>query len=224
LASAEAAAKMLAEIEDAKSEPAPAPEEIDAVKIMVDALKKSRAATQDLIKTLEQDERASSQADHRTKSARGHHVDVAQWEAIADALAPSGIPGEMLGEALGPINSRLASSSNCAEWLRAGIDADMAVTGDGRAYALLSESEKWRVDAMIAEAISHLSGVKLLVLDRVDVLGLEGREDLLYWLDGLAGDGSIETALLFATLKAIPAQLPAGVSAHWIENGIATYI
>lgn len=221
LASAEAAAKMLAEIEDAKSEPAPAPEEIDAVKIMVDALKKSRAATQDLIKTLEQDERASSQADHRTKSARGHHVDVAQWEAIADALAPSGIPGEMLGEALGPINSRLASSSNCAEWLRAGIDADMAVTGDGRAYALLSESEKWRVDAMIAEAISHLSGVKLLVLDRVDVLGLEGREDLLYWLDGLAGDGSIETALLFATLKAIPAQLPAGVSAHWIENGIA---
>ncbi len=221
LASAEAAAKMLAEIEDAKSEPAPAPEEIDAVKIMVDALKKSRAATQDLIKTLEQDERASSQADHRTKSARGHHVDADQWGVISDVLAPSGIPGEMLAEALGPINDRLASSSNCAEWLRAGIDADMTVTGDGRAYALLSESEKWRVDAMIAEAISHLSGVKLLVLDRVDVLGLEGREDLLYWLDGLAGDGSIETALLFATLKAIPAQLPAGVSAHWIENGIA---
>lgn len=221
LASAEAAAKMLAEIEDAKSEPAPAPEEIDAVKIMVDALKKSRAATQDLIKTLEQDERASSQADHRTKSARGHHVDADQWGVISDVLAPSGIPGEMLAEALGPINDRLASSSNCAEWLRAGIDADMTVTGDGRAYALLSESEKWRVDAMIAEAISHLSGVKLLVLDRVDVLGMEGREDLLYWLDGLAGDGSIETALLFATLKAIPAQLPAGVSAHWIENGIA---
>ena len=221
LASADAAAQMLTKIEDEKSSPAPAPEEIGAAKVKVEALKKSRAALQETVKTLEQDERLAMQADSKTESAQGHHADVAQWEAIADALAPNGIPGEMLAEALGPINDRLASSSNYAEWLRAGIDADMTVTGDGRAYALLSESEKWRVDAMIAEAISHLSGVKLLVLDRVDVLGLEGREDLLYWLDGLAGDGSIETALLFATLKAIPAQLPAGVSAHWIENGIA---
>ena len=63
-------------------------------------------------------------------------------------------------------------------------------------------SQRNGVNAMIAEAISHLSGVKLLVLDRVDVLDMVGREDLLYWLDGLAEDGEIETALLFAALKA----------------------
>ena len=77
------------------------------------------------------------------------------------------------------------------------------------------------IDAMIAEAVSHLSGVRLLVLDRVDVLDMAGREDLLYWLDGLAADGEIDSALLFATLKALPANLPENIEAIWIENGIA---
>jgi hypothetical protein len=44
---------------------------------------------------------------------------------------------------------------------------------------------------------------------------------LLYWLDGLAEDGEIETALLFATLKALPAALPDSAAAVWIENGTA---
>ena len=223
LANADAAAKTLAEMEDAQSAPAPAPEEIEAAKVKVEALKKSRAALQETVKTLEQDERLATQADSKTEAAQGHHADVEQWEAIADALAPNGIPGEMLGEALGPINGRLVDSSSITDWDLVVICSDMTITmGDpGRPYALLSESEKWRADAMIAESISHFSGIRLLVLDRVDVLDLDGREDLLYWLDGLAGDSAIETALLFATLKAIPAQLPAGVSAHWIENGIA---
>jgi len=221
LADADRAAKMLAEIEGEQADPAPAPEEIAAAKTMIDARKKARQGLQDAIRALEQDERAAAQADSKTEAAAGHHADVSQWEVIADALAPSGIPGEMLAEALEPINERLARSSNESQWLRVGIDADMSITGDGRPYALLSESERWRADAMIAEAISHLSGVKLLVLDTVDVLDLAGREDLLYWLDGLAADGEIDSALLFATLKSIPAGLPETVSAIWIENGTA---
>ena len=42
---------------------------------------------------------------------------------------------------------------------------------------------------------------KKVVLDRFDVLDLKGREDLLYWLDALAEDGEIDTALVFGTLK-----------------------
>jgi hypothetical protein len=98
----------------------------------------------------------------------------------------------------------------------------MSIVADGdRPYELLSESERWRADAMIAEAVSFLSGVRLLVLDRVDVLDLDGRADLLYWMDGLAEDGEIDRALLFATLKALPVKLPENIEAIWIENGIA---
>lgn len=220
LADADAAAKALAEIDDQKSAPAPTTEEIAAARAKVDEAKKSRVALKEAIKTLEDDERTALLADSRTDTARAYHVDVTKWEAVADALAPNGIPGEMLAEALGPINQRLASSSHMTEWLRVDIDADMTITGGGRPYNLLSESEKWRADAMIAEAISHISGVKLLVLDRMDVLDVTGREDILFWLDGLAEDGEIETALLFATLKAVPTKLPDTVGAFWIENGV----
>ena len=221
LAAADLAARTLAEIEDARSDPAPSPEEIDAKKVKLAEARKEQTRLAGIVKTLEADERAAAIADEKTDLARGHHLDVAQWEEIAAALAPNGIPGEILGEALGPINQRLASSALMTEWTQPLVDGDMSITAGGRSYALLSESEKWRVDAMIAEAISHLSGVKLLVLDRVDVLDMVGREDLLYWLDGLAEDGEIETALLFATLKALPAALPDTADAVWIENGTA---
>ena len=149
------------------------------------------------------------------------HQDVLDWTHIADALAPDGIPGELLAEALGPINERLHDSAGIAEWEQVVIHSDMRITYGLRDYALISESEKWRTDAMIAEAVSFLAGVKLLVLDRFDVLDLKGREDLLYWLDGMAEDGDIETALLFGTLKALPAKLPERIGAHWIDNGAA---
>lgn len=222
LAAADAAAGALRELEDGGLAEAPNDEEVAALKSRIDALKHSRGNQQAAIRMLEDAVRQANEADEKTRRAAALHHDVQQWEAIADALAPDGIPGEMLAEALGPINERLAMSSNTSEWLKVGIASDMTITAEGgRAYALLSESEKWRADAMIAEAIAHLSGIRLLVLDRFDVLDLKGREDLLYWLDALAEDGEIDTALIFGTLKGLPAQLPETVAGFWIDNGVA---
>jgi len=143
------------------------------------------------------------------------------WTDIADALAPDGIPAELLAEALTPINERLTDSAGAAEWADVTITRDMQILAGGRTYALLSESEKWRADAMIAEAVAHISGLKLLVLDRFDVLDMKGREDLLYWLDGMAQDGDIHTALIFGTLKAVPALNFDTIDAFWIDGGVA---
>jgi len=222
LGAADAAAQALAEIEDAGLAEAPDAEEIDALRADTDELRRQRSELQKAVREFEGAERDAQQADKRTADAAKHHGDVQQWETIAAALAPDGIPGQMLGEALGPVNGRLVDSAFSTGWMNVAITSDMDITADGRAYALLSESERWRVDAMIAEAISHLSGEKLLVLDRVDVLDIEGREDLLFWLDELDSSGQIETALLFATLKALPANLPDNIEAVWIENGRAT--
>lgn len=152
------------------------------------------------------------------------HADVLAWTSIADALSPDGIPDELLAAALDPINRRLFIQACDAQWpvpKVPNIGEDMTITVGGRPYALASESEQWRADALIAEAIAHLSGLRLLVLDRADVLDLTGREDLLYWLSGLAVAGEIDTALVFATLKSLPAELPEGIAGVWIENGIA---
>ena len=218
LAAADAAAKVLAELEEGATE-APNQGDMDTIKARIDEAKKAHQKIRQEVREMEDAERATSTAHKRTADAAAHHGHVAQWEAIADALAPHGIPGEMIAEALGPINDRLARSSIESQWLRVGIDADMSISADGgRPYSLLSESERWRVDAQLAEAVSFLSGVRLLVLDRVDVLDLAGREDLLYWLDGLAADGEIDSALLFGTLKALPT-VSGNIEAVWLENG-----
>lgn len=152
------------------------------------------------------------------------HTDVLAWSDIADALAPDGIPSELLAESILPINERLCSSAGFAEWLQPVIHSDMRITYGLREYGLLSESEKWRVDAMIAEAVSHLSGLNMLVLDRFDVLDLKGREDLLYWLDGMATDGEIDSALIFGTLKGLPALNFDNIEAFWIDNGTSGHL
>jgi energy-coupling factor transporter ATP-binding protein EcfA2 len=168
-------------------------------------------------------QRKAAEADANTAKALLEHESVLAWTKIADALAPNGIPGEMLAEALDPINARLEYTSQKTAWDRISIEPNMDISAGWpdsplRAYALLSESEKWRADAMIAEAISFVSNTALLVLDRFDVLDLDGRADLIFWLDTLAREGVIETALIFGTLKAIPANLPETVAAYWLGN------
>lgn len=193
---------------------------IEEARADLEAHKAERAALQGLESGLKDAERQAEAAAQKTINAALRHAEVAAWDVIADALAPDGIPGEMLGEALAPINARLEQSSNDSGWAKAAIAPDMAITAGGRNYCHLSESEKYRADAMISEAVSHLSGVKLLCLDGADVLDLQGRADLLGWLDLLANEGEIDSALIFATLKALPSNLPTLISAHWIANGI----
>lgn len=159
-------------------------------------------------------------ADRKTKDARRHHADLCAWQKIAEALAPDGIPGELLSEALGPINERLAQSAADSGWKPVRIAEDMAITADGRDYRLLSESERWRCDAMICEAIAHLSELRIMVLDRFDVLDLRGRSEALGWLDVLADTGEVDSAIVLGTLKALPPSLPETIGAHWIAKGV----
>lgn len=185
-------------------------------------LQATRAQLLQRADTLKAAKSAADAAEKKTSEAAKHAADVASWDQIGDALSPDGIPAEILADALGPVNDRLGQAAADTEWPRIEIGADMSITAalHERPYRLMSESEKWRADAMIAEAIAHLSGVRLLVLDRFDVLDLKGRSELLGWLDVLAANGEIDTALVFGTLKGIPANLPATIGASWVEAGV----
>lgn len=187
-------------------------------------LKAERASIVARIDAAASAKRAHEAALRKTAEAAGHHADVQAWEQIAEALAPSGIPAELLSEALTPLNDALRGHAESAQWPCVAVEADMTVTAEGRAYALLSESEQWRADAMLAAAIAQLSDVRLLVLDRFDVLDGQGRRAALYWLDDLAQAGDIDTALVFGTLARAPSGLPDNVRAVWIEGGRASAV
>lgn len=218
------AKKTLAELESI-SGTAPTEAELTAARAHLDELKAERANVTSQITQMRAIERMRREALSKQEKASAAHQSVQAWSRIADALAPDGIPGEILAAALDPLNERLFESSTDADWLRPCIASDMSIGAaypmqSERPYALLSESEKWRVDAMLAEAISRLSGLGVLCLDRADCLDLQGRADLLAWLDGLVENKEIETALIFATLKSPPANLPESIGTVWIEGGV----
>lgn len=193
---------------------------LSAARQQVEDLKRTHARLQASLAAHEKQRAAAADAEQRTKTAAAHHADVVAWDRIGDALSPGGIPGEILAEALGPINTRLADASADTGWPLPAIDAEMAITAGGRAYRLLSESERWRVDAMIAAAIAQLSGARLLLLDRFDVLDGPARAEALSWFDYLAEMGEVDSVLLFGTLKQLPTGLPPTIGAHWIADGI----
>jgi len=208
-------------IEQAEQEPEHVSDE--AIEQAEQELIRLRAVNQDLDaerQRLDTAAHAAKVAAQTTAKAKAHHQAVVAWLQIADTLAPEGIPSELLSQALGPINDRLRAAATKTGWMQVAIGADISITAAGRPYPLLSASEKWRTDTMLAEAISHLSGIRLLVLDEMDILEIPARGTLLLWLDDLAQAGELDTALVFATLKAAPTGLPDSIAAHWIENGI----
>lgn len=192
---------------------------IDALRIRLNALKADRSKLQAEVFQLEKSKLMQEQATSKTSQAATHHADAQAWSKIAEALSPEGIQAELLTDVLKSVNMRLRQSADDTEWMQVAIDADMSITANGRVYALLSESEKWRVDAHIVEMISHLSGLKLMLIDRMDVLDMPSRGQCLGWLDLLASEGDVDTIIVAATLKEMPKVLPPTFDAYWLAGG-----
>lgn len=195
----------------------------ESIQAARDALAAHRTAATQIANTLHRAHKDRDAAKARAgdeQKAAAHHELAQKWEAVAAALAPDGVRTAIVAEALGPFNKVLASHASMAEWAVPQVGADMQVRvgADGRLYGLLSESEKWRVDALVTATIAELSGVKLFALDRMDVLDLPARGDLLYWLSDLITEGRINQVFVAGTLKARPTELPEHFEAVWIES------
>lgn len=166
--------------------------------------------------SLEIREREREQSAAKKREAAHHHGKVQAWKLCAEQLSPNGIPATLLAQALYPINMQLGAASDMTEWARVEIHPDMGITYGGRAHVLCSESERWRADAMIADALARLTGLKVLLLDRLDVLDMQGRSAAIQWLTSIAPE--YDTLLVGATLKAVPSL--EGVNAVWLDDAI----
>jgi hypothetical protein len=160
-------------------------------------------------------------AEATTAKAAQHHKEVMAWLLIADALKPDGIPADILSTALKPVNDSLAILSRLSGWKKVEISPDMQITADGRVYGLMSESAKWRIDTLLALAISQISELRFVTLDRFDVLDMVGRKQLIGMLMQLAEMGLVDQAIILGTLKAPLVGMPAEVGQVWITNGNA---
>lgn len=190
-------------------------EQIHAIDARVEILRAARKRHADRLAELKS---ANGRAEHAATAqsrAASRHLDVQEWHALAEKLGPDGLMLELVEEALLPLNKSIAANARAAQWPAPQILADMSVMVDGKHRALLSESEGWRADALVAASLSQIAEIGVLFLDRWDVLNLAGREDALYWL----AESGLQ-AFVFGTLKAKPAKLPEGCECVWIEKGV----
>jgi hypothetical protein len=171
---------------------------------------------------------AVARAEETTTKAKQTFISWKFWGQVAKHLEPGGIPGEILSEALEKLNRRLAASASLAGWGAPFIKDDMSIVrvsdDEGvpveQPYQLLSESAKWRMSAVIAEVISTMAGMNILILDRWDVLDGNGRLQFMKWVRMLAEAG-FDTILTFATLKGSADDKPKlkDFAVHWVEEG-----
>lgn len=170
-------------------------------------------------RALEHAQGQSLEAEKRTEAAAAYHADVIDWTRISELVSPDGIPSELLQSVLGAFNAQLREYAHMSGFMQATLTPALEITANGRPYALLSESERWRTDAMIAVAIAHYSGLRFVLLDRFDVLDAGWRDATLRWFEHLFQHLMLDAAFIFATLRKRPADEPGFMQCHWIRRG-----
>lgn len=181
-----------------------------------------RQRLQNLLLDVEAAQRGRAEAASKTAKAKAEHEKVMAWLKIAERLSPSGIQAEMLAAALEPVNEALDQAAADTGWPLVQILPDMSMLIAGKTRNLESPSGMWRADAMIAQAVSELSGLKLLLLDGADILEPADRGVLLEWLHILVDNDALDSAHVnMTTAKLIDPPRPT-METHWIEDGRIT--
>ncbi|MBL8474423.1 MAG: AAA family ATPase [Rhodocyclaceae bacterium] len=214
LATATAAAEAIKNI--AEQSAAPPAEPFDQAAL--DALIQRSASLLKEISNLDTLCAVADGADQKKQDADNTHAEIVAWLELAEALSPEGIPGEMVKDALKPINARMRETANHTGWDQVTIDGEMVVRLAGRPYSLGSESARWRADAALADAFSFVSGLKFFALDRLDVLVSAQRLACLKWLRAIATAGDVDTAFVAGTFTQRPS-VPREFVTVWLENG-----
>lgn len=157
-------------------------------------------------------------------AAKAEYQKFARADAIATALSDTGVRKTKLERVLSMFaDSWLAPLCDGAKWKRVEIGPDLIPTYGGRAWALLSESERYRVEVILRIAIAKMDGSSLVIIDCADRLDQGNRNGLFGLLSRLEDLPAV--VCMTARREAVP-DLSArnlGLS-YWIEDSTAAPI
>jgi energy-coupling factor transporter ATP-binding protein EcfA2 len=205
VADATRAARELADLR-ASMVGAPTPEELARQRLLVASLQERHAGVAAMIE------------------AREIYARWAAMQPLLAALAPTGARAAAAERARAAWNATLAELSDVAGFAAVALDADLGLTMGGRPFALLSESERWRCDALMTLALARAERPPFVVLDRLDVLTADTRGGVFRAALALNG---IPVVIACSTKDNSRAALPglrqAGVGAvWWMDAGTLT--
>lgn len=154
--------------------------------------------------------------DDWAEQAKKLHDQIIAWNNVANALSVDGIPKRLMADAVKPFNARMAAMAAKAKWPAIELREDCEMLYGGRLYQLCSESQKWRCDAAVSDAIAHVSGINVLLLDRFDVLDEVSRRETSAWLMQAATE--YDTLIVAGTRCEPMEKAPPGFGIVWVEG------
>ncbi len=150
-----------------------------------------------------------------------------QWAKMQPALQAlhpeNGVRAVVAARALAAWNETMATIASEAGLPPVALTESMELTLNGRRFALLSESEKWRANFIMTLAIAKAEGAKMLLVDRLDVLVSDLRAGILKAIRASGIPALVAMSVPDKSPERLPHLSKAGLgSVHWIEKGVVT--
>lgn len=143
-------------------------------------------------------------------------------EHLATLFGPAGIKQHLLTRTMGAVITRAAENLSLITGgmyeLDAEADPDFHLVVNGNIeLRQLSTSERMRVGIACAEALAHASGLRLLVIDDLEILDVENRGLLSEWLRTRVADH--DTIIVLSTAEEAQDPGVEGVATYWVQGG-----
>lgn len=147
----------------------------------------------------------------------------ARMQPMIQALAPDGVRALTANRALAAWNEDMAAVSQAGALGAVTLNDDLSLSLNGRNYLLLSESERWRCDAVMSMALAKREGAAFVVLDRLDVLVPDSRAGVFKAAAALGIPTIIACSVKDNAATSLPHLRKAGLgSVWWMDAGTLT--
>ena len=138
------------------------------------------------------------------------HQTIARYADIARALGPEGVRAKMLAAGLTKLNAGLGVIAKAAAWPLTAVGDNGGIAIADRPIALCSESERWRAQSAIQLTLGAITGSKVVVLDRGDLLDASNRAGLVKAVSRVVGKTGMAVLLCSTGMAVSDAPLAAG--------------
>lgn len=155
----------------------------------------------------------------KKRDADKAHSSIERNQVVVDVLSPGGLRLSVLYTAVRKFcDDYVKPLTKAAGWADVQIDRELTLNYGERIYALLSESEKYRVRVTLQAAMAKVLGDTIMVIDAADILDRQGRNGLVKLLASAGIDAVI--CMTIPQRSDLPDLTKGGKGySYWIENG-----
>ena len=169
--------------------------------------------------------RMAAEAEDRLRTTQQEAEEAAdradRLELLATLFGPHGLKAKLLSTAMRSIIERAVENLSLITGglyeLDAQVDPDFHLLVNGLELRQLSTSERMRVGIACSEALAHASGLRLLVIDDVEVLDVGNRGLLTSWLMERMTDH--DTIIVLSTAEEVQDPGVPGIATYWVSDG-----